>query len=188
LPTYETIPGRGIDEASSRSPSCRKRQAAVAEADERLQEAVEEPRRRRNTEGLAWLSTLGSEKQTSALSKDGGLNAKLLVHLLDLLSNPSPPLVRAFEAFPDGPPAPRKPVEPTRSSNRLGNGVVQRAVIKALAAAGEPMKVADIRAAAEQRIGQPVQNKSILWTLHMGVKGDRPRFERVSYGVYRLAR
>jgi hypothetical protein len=110
-----------------------------------------------------------------------------MVQLLEHLLNMASPLARVLNAFPDGLPEPREPVQPQLGLKRLGNGVVRRTVEKVLAAADEPMRVGEIRAAAEKLLGQPVPNQSVLWTLHMGVKGDLPRFKRVAHGHYRLA-
>jgi hypothetical protein len=71
---------------------------------------------------------------------------------------------------------------------RLGNGVVQRAVVKVLATAGAPMRRADIHAAVERQLGQSVSKESVNWCLCSGSRGSEPRFERVTYGCYRLVR
>jgi hypothetical protein len=106
------------------------------------------------------------------------------------LQNPSPSLRVVFEAFPDGPPA--STGRPTASllprPKRLGNGVVQRAVVRALAAAREPMRVVEIREAVEALLGHAVSYESVSWCLRMGSQGAGPRFERVSYYCYRLRR
>jgi hypothetical protein len=71
---------------------------------------------------------------------------------------------------------------------RLGNGVVQRAVVKVLAASDAPTRLAHIYAAVEARLGHSVSKESVSWCLRTGCGGDEPRFERVSYGCYRLVR
>jgi hypothetical protein len=71
---------------------------------------------------------------------------------------------------------------------RLGNGVVQRAVVKVLSADGGSMQLADVQAAVTTRLGQSVSKESVSWCLRTGCAGDEPRFERVAYGCYRLVR
>lgn len=44
----------------------------------------------------------------------------------------------------------RRPIVVQPPSRRLGNGVVQRAVVKVLAAAGGPMRGADVHQAVER--------------------------------------
>ena len=60
-------------------------------------------------------------------------------------------------------------------SRRLGNGVVQRAVVRALEH-GEAMRVADIR----------VSYESVSWCLRMGSRNEMPDFIRPTYGYYQL--
>jgi hypothetical protein len=112
------------------------------------------------------------------------------MHLLGHFSNPSSSLQAIFNALPDEPlaysvePAPAVPV----AAQRLGNGVVQRAVIKTLGAVTVPMRASAIHAAVEARLGHVVSKESVSWCLRTGCGGDEPRFERVSYGCYRLVR
>lgn len=110
------------------------------------------------------------------------------VHLLEHLTNPTGPLKAVFEALGDEPIESSGCSEPQTATGRLGNGVVQRAVIKVLAAADEPMRGADIHRAVERLLGRPVSKNSVNWCLLAGVRAKEPRFERVSYGCYRLAR
>jgi hypothetical protein len=56
-----------------------------------------------------------------------------------------------------------------------------------LAAADKPMRGADIHRAVERMLGHPVSKNSVSWCLAAGVQGTQPRFERISYGVYRLS-
>jgi len=70
---------------------------------------------------------------------------------------------------------------------RLGNGVVQRAVIRVLAAAGHALSVADVQGAVEERLGRPVSKDSVNSCLSTGARGAEPRFERMAPGCYRLA-
>ncbi len=69
---------------------------------------------------------------------------------------------------------------------RLGNGVVQAAIVKALAAADRPMCLAEVQTAVESLLGQPASKDWISSCLSTGARGDKPRFERVSRGRYRL--
>jgi len=81
---------------------------------------------------------------------------------------------------------------------RLGNGVVQGAVTKALADADRPMEVGEVRRAVEdwaRSVGQskrsldvPVSGDSVSSCLSTGARAARPRFERVTRGRYQLTR
>jgi len=73
-------------------------------------------------------------------------------------------------------------------ARRLGNGVVQRALIRALAASGGPMGVGEAQAAVEDLLGRCVSRDSVNSSLSTGARGVRPGFERVMPGRYRLAR
>jgi hypothetical protein len=80
------------------------------------------------------------------------------------LSNPSAALAAVFEAAAVVRPEPRDPRESIvvgPASRRLGNGVVQRAVVKVLAMAGRPMRVAEVHLAVEQLLGHPVSKHSV---------------------------
>jgi hypothetical protein len=68
----------------------------------------------------------------------------------------------------------------------LGNGAVQRAVVKVLAAAQRPMTVLETQAAVAYLLGHPVSKGSINCCLSTGVQGPTPRFERIARGRYRL--
>lgn len=110
------------------------------------------------------------------------------MHLLGhYFNHPSSPLQAIFNALPD------EPLEPTEhparqpETGRLGNGVVQRAVIKVLAATSGPTRAADIHLAVERLLDRAVSKESVSWCLRKGVRGPAPRFERVAVGYYRLA-
>jgi hypothetical protein len=111
------------------------------------------------------------------------------MHLVGQLSNPSAILAAALEASGV---VPRRPVGPQgmiavgQAPARLGNGVVQRAVIKVLAAAQQPMRATEVHAAAEELLGHPVSKDSISWCLAAGAREKEQRFERVARGCYRL--
>jgi hypothetical protein len=91
-----------------------------------------------------------------------------------------------FEALPDEPIKAPGASEPLPERDRLGNSVVQRAIVKVLAAANEPMRRADIRLAVERLLGRPVSINSVGSCLETGVRAKQPRFERVRYGLYQL--
>jgi hypothetical protein len=95
--------------------------------------------------------------------------------------------VAVFEALPDEPLEPIEAPTPTPEMGRLGNGVVQRAVAKVLAAAGA-MRTADIHLAVERLLGRAVSKESVSSALRKGIRGSEPRFERVSVGYYQLRR
>ena len=109
------------------------------------------------------------------------------MHLLGRLSNPSAPLLAVFEALPDEAIEPTVQPEPLPASGRLGNGEVQRAVVKVLAAVNEPMRAADIYPAVGSLLGRRVPKDSIYSCLSTGARGKKPRFERAAPGCYRLA-
>ncbi len=108
------------------------------------------------------------------------------MHLVEQLSNPSGPLEAVFEALSDKPiKATARPV-PQLDVGRLGNGVVQRAVVKVLASAQRPLTVLEAQAAVMDLLGRPVSKGSINCCLSTGALEDEPRFERVKRGCYRL--
>lgn len=102
------------------------------------------------------------------------------------LYNPSSALERVLSApAPKQRPAPSAP--PLTPTGRLGNGEVARAVFKVLAASSVPMRGTDVHRAVEHLLGHPVSKNSVGWCLAADTRrtGQR-RFERVSYGRYRL--
>jgi hypothetical protein len=112
------------------------------------------------------------------------------MHLVGQLSNPSAPLAAVLEAVAVVRPGPRElresvVVEPV--SGRLGNGVVQRAVVKVLEVARRPMCGQEVRLAVEDLLGHPVSEHSISWCLAAGARRRKPLFERVARGRYTLA-
>lgn len=109
-----------------------------------------------------------------------------MVHLVGQLSNPSAALGAVFEALPDEPIKATASPEPQLDLGRLGNGVVQRAVVKVLASAQRPLTVPETQTAVVDLLGHPVSKGSINCCLSTGVMGDEPRFERVARGCYRL--
>jgi hypothetical protein len=109
------------------------------------------------------------------------------MHLLERFTNPSTPLKAVFEALGDEPIESSVCPEPQAATGRLGNGEMQRSIVKVLAAANGPMRRADIHRAVERLLGRPVSKHSVSWCLCVGVRAKVPRFERVSYGCYGLA-
>jgi hypothetical protein len=98
------------------------------------------------------------------------------------LMNPSLALEQVLSA-----PAPKQEqisIVTKPMTGRLGNGVVQRAVIKVLEAKDGPMKLADIHTGVEKLLGRSVSKESVGWCLRMGSRGSNARFERVKVGWY----
>jgi hypothetical protein len=91
-----------------------------------------------------------------------------------------------FKALPDEPIKATMRPGPQLDIGRLGNGVVQRAVVKVLAAARHPLTVLEVQVAVVDLLGHPVSKGSINCCLSTGTLGDEPRFERVARGCYRL--
>jgi hypothetical protein len=110
------------------------------------------------------------------------------MRLVEQLSNPSSRLRTVLNAFPDGLSGHDGPVAPQPTMRKLGNGIVKRGVVDALAADDRPMTVAEVQAAVERLLDKPVSRDSINWCLSTGSLGSRPQFERVSRGCYRLVR
>jgi hypothetical protein len=108
------------------------------------------------------------------------------MRLVGQLSNPPASLVAVFEALPDEPITATARPEPQLNVGRLGNGVVQRAVVKVLASAQRPLTVLEAQAAVADLLRHPVSKGSINCCLSTGALGDDPRFERVARGCYRL--
>jgi hypothetical protein len=73
-------------------------------------------------------------------------------------------------------------------TERLGNGVVQRAVIRVLAGADRALSVADLQGGVEERLERPVSKDSVRSCLSSGARGADPSFERTAPGCYRLTR
>jgi hypothetical protein len=108
------------------------------------------------------------------------------MHLVGQLSNPSAALGAVFKALPDAPIKTIPRPEPQLDTGRLGNGVVQRAVVKVLASAQRPLTVLEAQVAVMDLLGHPVSKGSINCCLSTGALGNEPRFERVARGCYRL--
>ncbi|MGO9321603.1 MAG: hypothetical protein ACLQBY_12490 [Solirubrobacteraceae bacterium] len=109
------------------------------------------------------------------------------MHLLGhYFNHPSSPLQAIFNALPDEPLEPTERPTPQPETGRLGNCVVQRAVVKVLAAADGPTRAADIHLAVERLLGRTVSKESVGCCLRKGVRAAEPLFERVALGYYRL--
>ncbi len=112
------------------------------------------------------------------------LNDEEMVRLVGQLSNLSSSLEQVLSV-----PRPlqrRASIPAQPQTGRLGNGEVGRAVVKALEAAPDPMRGVEIHAAVERLLGCVVSKDSVSWSLAADVRSSKPRFERVSYGRYRL--
>jgi hypothetical protein len=113
------------------------------------------------------------------------------MHLSGHYSNHSPAFTGVVDAFPGGIPEQispdRRPPEAPRPL-RLGNGVVQRAVITAFVEADRPMDVGEAHRAVEELLGYAVSRDSVSSCLSTGARSARLRFERVARGRYQLMR
>ncbi len=107
------------------------------------------------------------------------------MHLLGQLSNPSAPLETVVDVLPDEALEPIEHPAPEPETGRLGNGVVQRAVVKVLAD-GKPQKLAKIRQGVEELIGEPVSIDSVSWCLRTGSRKETPTFVQPTRGHYQL--
>jgi hypothetical protein len=65
---------------------------------------------------------------------------------------------------------------------------VLESVTLVLERAGEPMRAREIHMAACELVGEPLLWESVKAALSADVTGEHPRFQRVRYGVYQLAR
>jgi len=113
------------------------------------------------------------------------------MHLSGHYSNHSPAFTGVLDAFLGGiaDQAGRdRPVPDAPKTHRAGNGVIQRAVIKALSEADRPMDVGEARTAVEGLLGYPVSRDSVCSCLSTGARSREPQFERVARGCYRLIR
>ena len=81
---------------------------------------------------------------------------------------------------------PLRVIKSQRQRDRRPGWVID-AVVRVLADAGRPMRSTHVRAAVESLLGYSVSKDSVDSCLSKGVRGKEPRFERVSYGCYRLS-
>jgi hypothetical protein len=112
------------------------------------------------------------------------------MHLRGHDSNHAGSLQAALEAFPDGlPKVELGRTEPgSARTGRLGNREIQRAVARALSAAGRPLRLAEILDAVESDLGSGVSRDSVKCCLTAGIRGATPLFERVERGSYVVSR
>ncbi len=111
------------------------------------------------------------------------------MHLVGQHSNPCEPLEAVPGWVPDASGGARRELTAALAAKkRLGNGVVKRALIKALAVSDRPMGVCEAQVAVEALLGRPVSHDSVNSCLATGARGVRPSFERVAPGRYRLIR
>ncbi len=120
----------------------------------------------------------------AAVQRGGGSQG---MHLVGRLSNPPNASVKTvLDAYPDGlSRRPQAKIVPARTK-RLGNGVVQRALVKALIAAGRPMGVGEAHMAVEALLGHSVSRDSVNSCLSTGARVLPPSFQRVGPGRYQL--
>jgi hypothetical protein len=83
---------------------------------------------------------------------------------------------------------PRPLAAAVAGAKRLGNGVVQRAVMGALVAARGVLTVAEVQGAVEERLGMEVSRDLVRSCLSSGARGPHPIFERTDPGCYRPTR
>ena len=112
------------------------------------------------------------------------------MHLVGQFSNPLSSfqaLLDAGEQGPNGSEQPSsRPDEASPTAKRLGNGIVQRAVIKVLAMADRPMRIADVHQGVEDLLSIKVSKDSVNSCLSTKARGEDPMFVRTEPGVYRL--
>lgn len=110
------------------------------------------------------------------------------MHLVGQLSNPSSRLQSVLDLPASRVKAQLRQEQSQLAQRRLGNGVVQRVVMRVLGSADRPMRTGEVQAAVERLLGRPVAKESVSWSLRMGAQGAKPRFECVAYSTYRLRR
>jgi hypothetical protein len=110
------------------------------------------------------------------------------VRLVGQLSNPSQSLLSIL-GLPMGrvKRQVQQPFSLQPAPKRLGNGVVQRAVVQVLTEANGPLRTGEVQAGVERLLRRPVAKESVSWSLRTGSCGEDSRFERVGYATYRLA-
>jgi hypothetical protein len=86
------------------------------------------------------------------------------MHLSGHYSNHSPAFTCVLDAYPDGVPkriGRSRPAPEAPRPLRPANGMIQRAVIRALFEAARPMDVGETQTAAERLLGHPVSRDSL---------------------------
>jgi hypothetical protein len=110
------------------------------------------------------------------------------MHLRGHDSNHDRPLRVVLEWVPEAlGMLPRRPAGAVLQAKRLGNGVVQRAVIDVLGASDHALAVPRVHLGVEERLGRTVSRDSVRSCLSSGVRGPHSSFERTAPGCYRLA-
>lgn len=113
------------------------------------------------------------------------------MHLSGHHSNHSPAFTGVLVAFPGG-----MPEQSGRcgheaeapNSLRLGKGVIQLAVVKALAAPGHPMGVREAQTAVEALLGHSVSRDSVNSCPSTGARAREPYLRHIARDRYELAR
>jgi len=110
------------------------------------------------------------------------------MHLRGHDSNHAGPLGEVLKWVPEASDVLRRcPAPCALETKRLGNGMVQGAVIGVLAAAGRALSVVDVHGAVEERLGGSVSKDSVGSCMSTGARGAHVKFERTTRGWYRLA-
>jgi hypothetical protein len=68
----------------------------------------------------------------------------------------------------------------------LRNGWVKKQLTEILAEAGQPMKVSDIRAELEEKLGRKLPDFAVKDCLSRNARGKSPRFKRLKRGWYEV--
>ena len=111
------------------------------------------------------------------------------MHLSGHYSNPPEALETVLRSALEGSPSRRRASTAVLpEAKRLGNWVVQRAVIRALAEADRVMDVGEAHEAVEALLARSVSRDSVNSCLSTGARGARPDFQRVGPGRYQLKR
>jgi hypothetical protein len=78
------------------------------------------------------------------------------------------------------------PVPPRSAPARVSP--VLETVTRVLEQANRPMKACEIHASAQELVGHTLRWTSVKAALAAGARGDSPSFERVRFGIYRVAK
>lgn len=76
---------------------------------------------------------------------------------------------------------------PSRRELRPEQGVIQRTVFSVLAEANQPMRVTEIHASVEERLGRPVSYATVNSCLSVAARDARRPVRRCGLGVYAAA-
>ena len=109
------------------------------------------------------------------------------MHLVGQFSNPLSSLQSVLDAPQDAANrGGKRRQEDSSLPKRLGNGVVQRAVVKVVAMAARPMHYSEVHHAVEDLLSIKVSKDSVNSCLATKARGEDPMFVRTEPGVYRL--